>query len=97
MRLSGPFLLSQPKHDLVREHSRNAAPHQHILKLERLAGREHMSCIIAVNLDYVPAWNLPDIPKKTVDGQVLDATPYLLPFASEASPLTDTRENKCDG
>ena len=53
-----------------------------------------MLWIIAVNPDYIPAWDIPDLPKNPVSGQVLDSTPHALPFGAKASPLTDTRESR---
>ena len=88
----GPSCFRNPKHDLVREHSRNAARHQRIPKLERFARTEHMPWIIAVNPDYI--WDIPDLPKNPIGGQVLDPTPHALPFAEKASPLADTRESR---
>ena len=90
----GPSCFRNPKHDLVRGHSRNAARHQRIPKLERLAQTEHMLWIIDVNLDYIPAMDIPDLLKNPVGGQILDPTQYPLPFAAGASHLTDTRESR---
>ena len=71
-----------PKHDLVRNHSRNAGQHRRIPKPVRMAQTEHMPWIWAVNPDYVEVCNIPLLPKDPVGGQVLDPTPKPLVFAA---------------
>ena len=78
----GPMCCRNPKHDLVRNHCRNAGQHRKIPKPVRMAQTEHMPWIWAVNPDYVEVCNIPLLPKDPVGGQVLDPTPKPLAFAA---------------
>ena len=64
----GPMCCRNPKHDLVRNHSRNAGQHRRIPKPVRMAQTEHMPWIWAVNPDYVEVSNIPPLPKDPVGG-----------------------------
>ena len=76
----GPVCCRNPKHDLVRNHCRNAGQHKRIPKPVRMAQTEHMPWIWAVNPDYVEVCNIPPLPKDPVGGQVLNPTPKPLAF-----------------
>ena len=78
----GPMCCRNPKHDLVRNHCRNAGQHRKIPKPVRMAQTEHMPWIWVVNPDYVEVCNIPPLPKDPVGGQVLDLTPKPLAFAA---------------
>ena len=79
----GPMCCRNPKHDLVRNHSRNAGQHRRIPKPVRMAQTEHMPWIWAANPDYIEVCNIPPLPKDPVGGQVLH--PTLKPVAFIAS------------
>ena len=64
----GPVCCRNPKHDLVRNHCRNAGQHRRIPKPVRMAQTEHMPWIWAVNPDYVEVCNIPPLPKDPVGG-----------------------------
>ena len=76
----GPMCCRNPKHDLVRNHCRNAGQHRRIPKPVKMAQTEHMPWIWAVNPDYIEVCNIPPLPKDPVGGQVLNPTPKPLAF-----------------
>ena len=73
--LKGPVCCRNPKHDLVRNHCRNAGQHRRIPKPVRMAQTEHMPWIWAVNPDYIEVCNIPPLPKDP-------ATPKPLAFTA---------------
>ena len=83
----GPMCCRNPKHDLVRNHCRNADQHRRIPKPVRMAQTEHMPWIWAVNPDYVEVSNIPSLPKDPVGGQVLNPTPKPLAFTASFPAL----------
>ena len=78
----GPMCCRNPKHDLVRNHCRNAGQHKRIPKPVKMAETEHMPWIWAVNPDYIEVCNIPPLPKDPVGGQVLNPTPKPLAFTA---------------
>ena len=83
----GGVCCRNPKHDLVRNHSRNAGQHRRIPKPVKMAQTEHMPWIWAVNPDYVEVCNIPPLLKDPVGGRVLDPTPKPLAFAASVYPV----------
>ena len=83
----GPVCCRNPKHDLVRNHCRNAGQHRRIPKPVKMAQTEHMPWIWAINPDYVEVCNIPPLPNVPVGGQVLDPTPKPLAFAASVYPV----------
>ena len=83
----GPMCCRNPKHDLVRNHCRNASQHRRIPKPVRMAQTEHMPWIWAVNPDYIEVCNIPPLPKDPVGGQVLNPTPKPLAFTASYPAL----------
>ena len=83
----GPMCCRNPKHDLVRNHSRNAGQHRRIPKPVRMAQTEHMPWIWAVNPDYIEVCNIPPLPKDPVGGQVLHPTPKPVAFTASFPAL----------
>ena len=83
----GPVCCRNPKHDLVRNHCRNAGQHSRIPKPVRMAQTEHMPWIWTVNPDYVEVCNILPLQKNPVGGQVLGPTPKPLAFAASVYPV----------
>ena len=90
----GPMCCRNPKHDLVRNHCRNAGQHRRIPKPVKMAQTEHMPWMWAVNPDYVEVCNIPPLPKNPVGGRVLDPTPKPLAFAS-VYPVANSSSTAC--
>ena len=90
----GPTCYRSHKHDLVREHCRSSFKHKRISRAERTARTERMPWITAINPDYIPARNIPPLPKNPEGGQTLEVDPKVLPFAAKASPVNDPTEKK---
>ena len=78
----GPVCCRNPKHDLVRNHCRNAGQHRRIPKPVRMAQTEHMPWIWAIIPDYIEVCNILPLPKDPVGGQVLNPTPKPLAFTA---------------